>query len=211
MASRSSSIECSTRDLTLPSRGRPQASSACLRPPLMSNVRPHGNARPAQDPLLGNASRVANHCCRMPCHRRRVCCAPTNPRSGLPAWGAKALLAGAVGNAGRVCALGGRATHGRCGARCALWPRLGALGLGAAAGVSRPAIPRCALVSWSAEPIQLVAVVRFVVRGVGVSGGGILVWHELCASTSPMRPNPSIEGTSTSGLRPLAAAPHVKR
>jgi hypothetical protein len=24
-------------------------------------------------------------------------------------------------------------------------------------------------------------------------------------------PNPSIEGTSTSGLRPLAAAPHVKR
>ena len=25
------------------------------------------------------------------------------------------------------------------------------------------------------------------------------------------RPNPSIEGTSTSGLRPLAAAPHVKR
>jgi len=28
---------------------------------------------------------------------------------------------------------------------------------------------------------------------------------------SSMRPNPSIEGTSTSGLRPLAAAPHVKR
>ena len=28
-------------------------------------------------------------------------------------------------------------------------------------------------------------------------------------STQP--PNPSIEGTSTSGLRPLAAAPHVKR
>ncbi len=27
----------------------------------------------------------------------------------------------------------------------------------------------------------------------------------------PTRPNPSIEGTSTSGLRPLAAAPHVKR
>ena len=27
--------------LTLPSRGRPQASFACLRPPLMSNVRPH--------------------------------------------------------------------------------------------------------------------------------------------------------------------------
>jgi hypothetical protein len=26
-----------------------------------------------------------------------------------------------------------------------------------------------------------------------------------------LRPNPSIEGTSTSGLRPLAAAPHVKR
>ena len=26
-----------------------------------------------------------------------------------------------------------------------------------------------------------------------------------------MSPNPSIEGTSTSGLRPLAAAPHVKR
>ena len=25
------------------------------------------------------------------------------------------------------------------------------------------------------------------------------------------QPNPSIEGTSTSGLRPLAAAPHVKR
>src|SRR5882762_7245335 len=29
-------------------------------------------------------------------------------------------------------------------------------------------------------------------------------------ATNP-RPNPSIEGTSTSGLRPLAAAPHVKR
>jgi hypothetical protein len=28
------------RPLTLPSRGRPQASFACLRPPLMSNVRP---------------------------------------------------------------------------------------------------------------------------------------------------------------------------
>ena len=28
---------------------------------------------------------------------------------------------------------------------------------------------------------------------------------------STPRPNPSIEGTSTSGLRPLAAAPHVKR
>src|ERR1700752_2057388 len=28
------------RALTLPSRGRPQASFACLRPPLMSNVRP---------------------------------------------------------------------------------------------------------------------------------------------------------------------------
>src|SRR6185436_12940215 len=27
--------------LTLPSRGRPQAGFACLRPPLMSNVRPH--------------------------------------------------------------------------------------------------------------------------------------------------------------------------
>ncbi len=27
----------------------------------------------------------------------------------------------------------------------------------------------------------------------------------------PETPNPSIEGTSTSGLRPLAAAPHVKR
>src|SRR5881628_334759 len=29
-------------------------------------------------------------------------------------------------------------------------------------------------------------------------------------ATNP-RPNPSIEGTSTSGLRPLSAAPHVKR
>ena len=29
--------------------------------------------------------------------------------------------------------------------------------------------------------------------------------------TNAQRPNPSIEGTSTSGLRPLAAAPHVKR
>ena len=29
--------------------------------------------------------------------------------------------------------------------------------------------------------------------------------------SSTMRPNPSIEGTSTSGLRPLAAAHHVKR
>src|SRR5437870_12605485 len=29
-------------------------------------------------------------------------------------------------------------------------------------------------------------------------------------ATNP-RPNPSIEGTSTSGLRPLASAPHVKR
>jgi hypothetical protein len=28
---------------------------------------------------------------------------------------------------------------------------------------------------------------------------------------SRVQPNPSIEGTSTSGLRPLAAAPHVKR
>ena len=33
---------------------------------------------------------------------------------------------------------------------------------------------------------------------------------EWCAFSTP-RPNPSIEGTSTSGLRPLAAAPHVKR
>ena len=32
-------------------------------------------------------------------------------------------------------------------------------------------------------------------------------------SVAPVRarPSPSIEGTSTSGLRPLAAAPHVKR
>src|SRR5438045_8281087 len=29
-------------------------------------------------------------------------------------------------------------------------------------------------------------------------------------ATNP-RPNPSIEGTSTNGLRPLATAPHVKR
>lgn len=29
------------RGLTLPSRGRPQSGSACLRPTLMSNVRPH--------------------------------------------------------------------------------------------------------------------------------------------------------------------------
>jgi hypothetical protein len=30
-------------------------------------------------------------------------------------------------------------------------------------------------------------------------------------SSQSSSPNPSIEGTSTSGLRPLAAAPHVKR
>jgi hypothetical protein len=36
-------------------------------------------------------------------------------------------------------------------------------------------------------------------------------WAGGNGALSTPRPNPSIEGTSTSGLRPLAAAPHVKR
>ena len=52
----------STSALTLPSRGRPQASFACLRPPLMSNVRRHELHRP-----IAPAA-----CChrRLPQHRR---------------------------------------------------------------------------------------------------------------------------------------------
>ena len=47
------------------------------------------------------------------------------------------------------------------------------------------------------------------------AGGGMLVVNtqnegKLMVANA-QRPNPSIEGTSTSGLRPLAAAPHVKR
>jgi hypothetical protein len=38
----------------------------------------------------------------------------------------------------------------------------------------------------------------------------ILSEEKIVLRLRPM-PNPSIEGTSTSGLRPLAAAPHVKR
>ena len=38
--------------------------------------------------------------------------------------------------------------------------------------------------------------------------GGFVYSHE---SMFRAQPNPSIEGTSTSGLRPLAAAPHVQR
>ncbi len=40
--------------------------------------------------------------------------------------------------------------------------------------------------------------------------GRAVVASAIHQSSAP-RPNPSIEGTSTSGLRPLAAAPHVKR
>ncbi len=39
----------------------------------------------------------------------------------------------------------------------------------------------------------------------------VTIQKAMSCSFARMRANPSIEGTSTSGLRPLAAAPHVKR
>jgi len=67
--------------LTLPSRGRPQASFACLRPPLMSNVRPPSQSNATRAPLTAEAHRtvaaVASSSGRSAEHHIR------NRRSGL--------------------------------------------------------------------------------------------------------------------------------
>ena len=44
--------------LTLPSKGRPQASFACLRPPLMSNVRPPNQSNAMRAPFTAEAHRT---------------------------------------------------------------------------------------------------------------------------------------------------------
>ena len=58
------------------------------------------------------------------------------------------------------------------------------------------------VVSQSPSDAQVSAAAKGAVRGVFAKG---------FASFRDQRPNPSIEGTSTSKLRLLAAAPHVKR
>ena len=73
---------CTTHSaLTLPSRGRPQSGFACLRPPLMSNVRPPSQSNATRAPITTDAHRtgagVASSSGRSAEHDTR------NRRSGL--------------------------------------------------------------------------------------------------------------------------------
>ncbi len=86
------------------------------------------------------------------------------------------------------------------------FPFCGAV-LGAVACLAFQFLPELPIVSVWPEPFALGRYLSLLPLFIipGLAGGAAYQWWW------SRRPNPSIEGTSTSGLRPLAAAPHVKR
>ena len=179
------------RSLTLPSRGRPQAGFARLRPPLMSNVRPRqmrheqrpkrstakqrsfSAVRPGgvREPLVRKKFRIASP-------QRSVCCS----RSARPSTLRKSM----------------NVENTNCTRRSN--PR-----------VNAPVLLRCA----SSPALRSTAAPGPQVR-LGASyrsrrAASCRVAAERMLPSSATRPNPSIEGTFQSPLRALWPAPHVKR
>jgi hypothetical protein len=188
--------------LTLPSRGRPQAGFAHLRPPLMSNVRRQQKVVAMRDAWL---------LCRP---RNRPVATAGKGRQAPCSSGTAARRGERLSSLGVLC----------CPAAVT---RRAAVAIGPAAGAAphrivkarrlalpndrSPALPR----QYGAAKRDRTYPTALLSNAAAASYCIFRRWATVprlspCPSP-PMPPNPSIEGTSTMQLRCIAAAPHVKR
>ena len=172
-------VRCSPRCLTLPSRGRPQAGFAHLRPPLMSNVRLRKNARTSLC-CIERESVAMSSCSFAIFERSQVGC------------GQKQALV-AVCAFRQVSARSDDRSNSQSAAALQAPPRVN-VGQFVGAGAVAPARSGQSRSQW------------FRLRRSGL----VVAASSTSASAAP-RPNPSVNRTSNSGLRPLSAAGYLKR